>query len=992
MISLHGTFIAPGSFHVWAESEPRATKNQNEWPFALDHHQLSEALSKIGLRSFERKSLTGSFPTSAGLAVPSSSIFGEVRTNHFQLSPWIIPTAEITPDVIPDFLQIEDSKIETGLFYGADILYWVEALRFVRRLMYHHKFLPWLENSEPKWIPLLIGEEGAMFHELARTMPPFCRAFSNGTSAEKLLHDFVQFFLDRMIREASDFNAIHSATIHDEWLAALQQHRSTVESTAQAVSDLEESIHRWAEPVLRLANFNYRVAFRLEEPTKKRDSWYVRYFLQRQDEPSLLIPVGHLWKRKKSAKQVLKRDFDRAIENLLIELAQAGRIDPYIEMSLHRQAPEGYETDSKGAWEFLDTKAWILQDSGYGVLLPSWWGRKKGTFRLGLKGKAKGSPKAFGGVGADVLIDFNWKFAIGDQEITYKELMALAKIKQPLVKFRGRWIALRPEEIASAIEFWKTKKVDSVNLFELMKLTIGADQPWELPVHGIEAEGWVADFLLNFQGHSVYQLIAAPDFFSGELRPYQQRGYSWLHFMKTFGIGACLADDMGLGKTVQTIALLSKDAEEASPRRPVLIVCPTSVVGNWQRELSRFGPALRVEVHHGIARKRGEEFTKHLELINVVVSSYALLVRDFESFQNIKWRAVILDEAQNIKNAETKQARASRSLTADYRIALTGTPMENNVGELWSIMEFLNRGLLGNKAEFTRKYFLPIHKQGSNEAMEELKHITAPFVLRRLKSDPSVISDLPKKLEMKVYCNLTKEQASLYAAAVQELESEIEELEGIERKGKVLATLTKLKQICNHPAHFLGDGSSLEGRSGKLTRLTEMLEEVLQLNERSLIFTQFAEMGELLRVHLQNYFGKEAAFLHGGVLRKKREEMVERFHDPEDGPPLFVLSLKAGGTGLNLTAANHVFHFDRWWNPAVEDQATDRAYRIGQKKNVQVHKFLCIGTLEERIDDLLEKKKQLAESVVGTGESWLTELSTSEIKSLIALGKDAVAV
>jgi SNF2 family DNA or RNA helicase len=255
-----------------------------------------------------------------------------------------------------------------------------------------------------------------------------------------------------------------------------------------------------------------------------------------------------------------------------------------------------------------------------------------------------------------------------------------------------------------------------------------------------------------------------------------------------------------------------------------------------------------------------------------------------------------------------------------------------------------------------------------------------------------VISDLPKKLEMKVYCNLTKEQASLYAAAVNELEKEIEGLEGMERKGKVLATLMKLKQICNHPAHFLGDGSPLEGRSGKLSRLTEMLEEILQMNERSLIFTQFAEMGELLRTHLQNYFGKEAAFLHGGVLRKKREEMVERFHQPEDGPPLFVLSLKAGGTGLNLTAANHVFHFDRWWNPAVEDQATDRAYRIGQKKNVQVHKFVCVGTLEERIDDLLEKKKQLAESVVGTGEAWLTELSTSEIKSLIALGKEAVAV
>ncbi|HEY4492020.1 MAG TPA: DEAD/DEAH box helicase, partial [Acidobacteriota bacterium] len=392
------------------------------------------------------------------------------------------------------------------------------------------------------------------------------------------------------------------------------------------------------------------------------------------------------------------------------------------------------------------------------------------------------------------------------------------------------------------------------------------------------------------------------------------------------------------------------------------------------------------------SRSRGEQFAQRLLEKQIVISSYSLLLRDLPTLGAIQWRAVILDEAQNIKNAETKQTRAARTLAADYRIALTGTPVENHVGELWSIMEFLNRGLLGTKTEFTKKYFAPIHAQASAGAMEDLKRITGPFILRRLKSDSSVIADLPKKLEMKVFCNLTKEQASLYAAVVRELETDLEDAEGIQRKGKILAALTRLKQICNHPAHFLADGSPLQERSGKLSRLTEMLEEVLEVEERSLIFTQFSEMGELLRAHLQNYFAKEALFLHGGTPRKKREEMVERFHQARDAPPFFILSLKAGGTGLNLTGANHVFHFDRWWNPAVENQATDRAYRIGQKKNVQVHKYICAGTLEERIDQMLEKKKEVAESVIGAGEAWLTELSTSEIKSLIALSKDAVSV
>jgi SNF2 family DNA or RNA helicase len=467
------------------------------------------------------------------------------------------------------------------------------------------------------------------------------------------------------------------------------------------------------------------------------------------------------------------------------------------------------------------------------------------------------------------------------------------------------------------------------------------------------------------------------------------RGYSWLAFLRRWGLGACLADDMGLGKTVQTLALVQRDWE-GDGGRPVLLVCPTSVVGNWKKEAERFTPELPVLVHHGLQRVKGSAFAKKAAQHALVLSSYALLHRDRDLLGQVSWAGVVLDEAQNIKNPETKQAQAARALRADYRIALTGTPVENHVGDLWSIMEFLNPGFLGGQAEFRRRFFVPIHARGDPEAAGGLRRLTGPFVLRRLKTDKSIIADLPDKLEMKVFCTLTREQASLYAAVVEEAGKALAGAEGIQRKGLILGTLSKLKQVCNHPAHFLGDNSPLPGRSGKLARLTEMLEEVLEAGDRALLFTQFTEMGALLQKHLQETFGREVLFLHGGVPARQRDRLVERFQADPHGPRLFLLSLKAGGTGLNLTAANRVFHFDRWWNPAVENQATDRAFRIGQARNVQVHKFLCVGTLEEKIDEMIERKQQLAGAVVAAGEAWLTELSNEQLKDLFTLRREAV--
>ncbi len=371
-----------------------------------------------------------------------------------------------------------------------------------------------------------------------------------------------------------------------------------------------------------------------------------------------------------------------------------------------------------------------------------------------------------------------------------------------------------------------------------------------------------------------------------------------------------------------------------------------------------------------------------------MVTSYGLLRRDAQRLGSVRWKGVVLDEAQNIKNAETKAARAATDLKSDYRIALTGTPVENNVGDLWSLMRFLNPELLGTQAEFQRRFFVPIQAKRDLQAAERLKHLTRPFVLRRLKTDPTVAPDLPDKIELDEFCPLTEEQATLYAAVVAETEEALDSVDGISRKGLILATLAKLKQVCNHPAQFLKDGSAIAGRSGKLTRLTEVLDEILDVGDRVLVFTQFAEMGHMRQADLQETFGREGLFLYGATSRARRDEMIERFQTEEHGPQVFVLSLKAGGTGLNLMRANHVVHFDRWWNPAVENQATDRAFRIGQNRNVQVRKFVCVGTVEERIRDMIEAKKEITEATVGTGEGWLTELTNDELRSVFSLRKD----
>jgi len=633
-----------------------------------------------------------------------------------------------------------------------------------------------------------------------------------------------------------------------------------------------------------------------------------------------------------------------------------------------------------------------------GVILPAELtrsGRRRLRLRMRVGGAATGAAGTVAGASGlslEAVMAFRWEVALAGETLSARDLLALAKAKAPLVRFRGQWVAVDPAELAEARRLLAAGG-GTLGAPEALAAALGeaARRPDITAPIDVVAEGHVAAVIARLRKGLGGGGASVPRDFHGTLRAYQERGLGWLVQMADLGLGACLADDMGLGKTIQLLALLlHRRRARPEDQRPALLVCPTSVVGNWEREVARFAPSLPVVRHYGPDRARAAAALEGAPPGAMVVTTYGLLRRDAEVLSGVGWSVAALDEAQNIKNAASRTARAARALRAGFRVALTGTPVENRLAELWSISEYLNPRLLGPLEAFRREVAVPIERYGRDDVAERFRRVVRPFILRRLKSDPAIIQDLPRKLEMKVVCTLTHEQASLYQAAVDETMRAIESSDGIQRRGLVLALITALKQICNHPAHYLGESSPLAGRSGKLDRLHEMLEEAVAAGDRALVFTQFREMGDRLVAELTRALGTEVPFLHGGVSRAARDAMVQRFQQDPRGPQIFVLSVKAGGTGLNLTAASHVFHFDRWWNPAVEDQATDRAYRIGQQRAVQVYKLLCAGTVEEKVDQMLERKRDLAARIVGQGEQWITELDDAALRALFALAPDAV--
>lgn len=586
-----------------------------------------------------------------------------------------------------------------------------------------------------------------------------------------------------------------------------------------------------------------------------------------------------------------------------------------------------------------------------------------------------------------------WRLDVDGTPLTETELSRLQQAGATLLHTGHRWVRLDPEAVARArrLLHQRQSRHTRVAPTELLRLTVEGEIITPDAAATSDTTGAAMAALPNWAtgllGLDADQLdeVTEPPGFVGVLRPYQRRGLGWLQMLARSGLGGCLADDMGLGKTATTLAHLS------SRPGPHLVVCPLSVVHNWESEAARFTPGLQVRVHHGADRELAEltgdadDGAAHADCL--VITTYGLVARDTQ-LAAIDWSTLVLDEAQMVKNPHTHAARAVRMVPAGQKLALTGTPVENRLGELWSILDIVSPGLLGSQQRFRERYGMPIERHGDAEATARLRRLTAPFILRRTKSDRKLLPELPDKIEQIAFASLTLEQATLYQQVAEQLLEDAAQLSGMERRGRVLAAITRLKQICNHPAHALADGSRLAGRSGKLDRFDELLGDLLELDQRALVFTQFSEMGELLRQHLREHHGLDAAFLNGRVARRRRNQMVERFQDGSAAPVL-IISLRAGGTGLNLTAASQVIHYDRWWNPAVEDQATDRAWRIGQGQTVNVHKLVCQGTIEERIGAVIDEKRQLADAVIGSGEGWLSECSTDELAELIRLEHDA---
>ena len=944
-------------------------------------------------------------------------------------------------------------------------------------------------------------------------------------------------FFDDWVHQAIAQKMVTNEGLQAAWQAVLQgaPHLASTSKLNRDLFDEEE----WLIAIgLRRDSTPFTVGIGLVEP-EDGETWRLQVVLQdHRDE-------GRMFAYASEAVDGLPVAWRESIEVVGKTVARWIRLVPWLEQA-GAAGTLLCDLDEAQALTFLAETAPALTVAGFRVYLPDWWETAR-RVNARLKAKVKSSVGATNRslFGVQQIVQFDWAAAIGDVQLTPEEFAALLEDRRKLVQVRGRWVVLDAAFYDQALQKMKRiEKAGGLTLRDVLEMHLtgemtgggrsgadgdangGAGSPQgsassdlsgddvdrdvarSLAVE-VELNRELAALMAQLKDLSKLEMLPEPAAFQGKLRPYQRVGYSWLSFLRQFGLGACLADDMGLGKTIQYIAYLLYGKESrgtpglgaagasraevaangaaagagAGAGREVevdyaaamdhvagtgagadeglddewalgvdagLLVCPTSLIGNWERELRRFAPELRVYVHYGSGRRHEEAFERTVAEADLVLTTYGLANLDESDLTRVEWDSVCLDEAQNIKNAYTKQTESIRKLRGRHFIAMTGTPVENRLTELWSIFDFLNPGYLGSLRTFRERFVNPIERTRDAELIGVVQRLVQPFLLRREKRDPAVELDLPEKDESKLYVPLTAEQAALYEATLQKMLKDLDSLSMMERRGAILGTLTKLKQICDHPAVFLkeragrlaeagGVGSTgataatgragspgaagrheldfegVQQRSEKLSRLVEMVGELRAEGDKCLIFTQFVETGRLLQDVLAHELGEEVLFLHGGVAKAKRDEMVSRFQETEErtgtgasgganamaneatagsgsaaGPAVFILSLKAGGVGLNLTAATHVFHFDRWWNPAVENQATDRAYRIGQHRHVQVFKFVALGTLEERIDEMLESKLSLSEQVVGGGENWITELSTDDLRNLFMLRREWV--
>lgn len=735
-----------------------------------------------------------------------------------------------------------------------------------------------------------------------------------------------------------------------------------------------------------------KMALRLSEPEENEENWLLETVLTGTGSAAHWTPAvskrHHTIERAIPKKWLATAERIEQVQQQIVELIQLDAEASHFIRS--------YFTDLE-VREFLRTDLAKLQAMGFEVILPAWLKElKQSKMRVRVSANNQATRSV---AGLDDILTFKWQFSMNGENISAEQFRKLVEEKREFVRIGTEWFRMDAEWLHEMREIME--QADEENwtvrdlLFRELPETLTApleededDAERDDPLFAFEMQQSLQHYIEQLQNKKGLPEIAVPTKLHAQLRPYQQEGFEWLAFMREQKFGACLADDMGLGKTVQLITYLLHTVYTLQENKPSLIVCPTSVVGNWQKELTRFAPDLNVYTHYGAKRLKGEELTAFLaaERPHIMLSTYGTVTQDAEELQFIDWSTVALDEAQNIKNMQTQQSRAIRKLKGVHHIALTGTPVENRLSELWAIFDFIHKGYLGSYGKFSEQFILPIERDESESHKHVLRMKIRPFLLRRSKRDPELQLNLPEKQETQEFCALTTEQAALYEGYIQDTLAQLEELSGFEKKGRILKMLNKLKQLCNHPALYLkepfDDAQAMVSRSVKLKRIIEITKEIIENGEQCLIFTQYIGMGNLIQHCLSELYDIDVPFLTGSMPKQQRDNLVDAFQAGEF--PVFLLSLKAGGTGLNLTGASHVLHADRWWNPAVENQATDRAYRIGQTQFVQVHKFVTIGTVEEKIDKMITMKSALSEELIQSSK-WLTELDDTELMDLLLL-------
>ncbi|MHA1343466.1 MAG: DEAD/DEAH box helicase [Promethearchaeota archaeon] len=803
-----------------------------------------------------------------------------------------------------------------------------------------------------------------------------------------------------------------------KFLKSLITHNRIFELQKFSETIVPKIIENWVQNAQGFIN-NRGISFvlELEYPEVSDEKWHLNFYLKSENYDKKYF-LKEIWEGNASIKKEILEFFDsedQLLEQLYRAFGICSKIFKPIKRILDVKTPSTLLLNPSEVMEFLRYPKDLLIQSGFKVILPIEF-TKGGARRLNAKliirsknriKKKSGSstskilPSLFN---LDNMLEYKWQANLEGEDLSDDEFKNIIETKEPLIKWRGKWILVEQEDIEEFRTLFNKNEVSgSINYIEALKLGLTSKKTLQENKDSFEViiQGDLNDIIENIKSLEQFEDIETPKSFKGILRPYQKEGLKWMANMCNYNFGICLADDMGLGKTIQIIALLLH-FKENYPNDPgaVLIVCPTSILFNWEREIKKFAPKMDILLHHGPERiKDLSKISEFLKNHRIILTSYGTLRNDIDFLETINFNGVILDESQNIKNFSSKQSQAAYKLKSRYRICLSGTPIENNLMELWALFKFLNPGLLGKRNDFQKKYIIPIERFQDQYAIENLRQLINPFILRRVKTDKAIINDLPEKNEIKEYIELTEVQVKLYKDLVEKTLKEIEEVSSDKKKkkGLILKVITQLKQICNHPNHYLRISASsydfeknfdvFLSQSQKMKRLIELTEEVIANSEKVLIFTQFRKMGELIEKALEQKFSFEILYLHGGVPERKRKEIVDKFQNGEFfKTSILILSLKAGGIGLNLTRGTTVIHYDRWWNPAIENQATDRAYRIGQKSQVNVYKFVSIGTIEEKIDKLLEEKKELTEKIiVSSGESWISDLSDEKLRDLLIL-------